>query len=75
MKDELTISLEAEIILKARQYARAHGVSLSSLVEQALTEVMEQPDSAPSFSSRWRGKLQPSRRGGPRYDSLARKYL
>ena len=51
------------------------GASVTARIPGMKTEAMEQPAPEPSFSSRWRGKLQPSNRGGPRYDWLAAKYL
>ena len=33
-------------------------------------------ENTPSFASRWRGKFRPAdRKGDPRYDALAKKYL
>ena len=74
MKQKLTITVDAELIPKAKRYARARGVSLSSLVEQSLKQMTK--GEKPSFSSRWRGKFRPvERKGDPRYDALAKKYL
>ena len=73
MKQQLTITVEADLLAAAKRYARSRGVSLSSLVEQALREMAG--ESASSFTSRWRGKFQPAERGDPRYNALARKYL
>ncbi len=73
MKKKLTITVDAEVLPHAKRYARSRGVSLSSLVEQALRELAgEQP---PSFATRWRGQFQAARRDDLRYDLLARKYL
>lgn len=75
MKQKLTITMDAELLPTVRRYARSRGVSLSSLVEQILREVVE--DNAPSsFASRWRGKFRAAKReNDPRYDTLADKYL
>ncbi|MCY3939207.1 MAG: DUF6364 family protein [Chloroflexi bacterium] len=73
MKQKLTITVDAELIPVAKRYARSQGVSLSSLVEQALREVAG--DGSPSFASRWRGKFRPAERDDPRYYTLAEKYL
>lgn len=73
MKSKLTITVDSELLPRAKQYARARGVSLSSLIESSLREISA--DGAPSFSSRWRGKFKASRRKDSRYDALARKYL
>ena len=74
MKQKFTISVDAELISMVTRYARARGVSLSSLVEQSLREMTR--GETPSFSSRWRGKFRAAQRGNdPRYEALAKKYL
>ena len=73
MKQKLTVTVEAELIPLAKRYARSRGVSLSSLIEQSLREVVR--EMAPAFSSRWRGKFRAAQRDDTRYDALARKYL
>ena len=73
MKQKLTITVEAGLLPAAKRYARARGVSLSSLVEQALRNMAG--ESAPSFSAQWRGQFQAAEHDNPRYDALARKYL
>ena len=74
MKQKLTITVDGDLLPKAKRYARSRGVSLSSLVEQSLREMAREDES--SFTSRWRGKFREAEReGDPRYDSLARKYL
>ena len=73
MKTKLTITVDAELLPKAKRYARSRGVSLSSFIEQALREVAG--EDTPSFASRWRGRFRAAGRQGPRYDALARKYL
>ena len=73
MKTKLTIRVDAELLPKAKRYARSRGVSLSSFVEQALREVAG--EDTPSFASRWRGRFRAAGRQDPRYDALARKYL
>ena len=39
MKKRLTVNVDAEVIPAAKRYARALGVSLSSLVEESLREL------------------------------------
>ena len=73
MKQKLTITVDAELVPIAKRYARSRGVSLSSIIEEALREATE--NQAPSFTSRWRGRFQPAERNAPRYDMLAGKYL
>lgn len=73
MKQKLTITVDAGLLPAAKRYARARGVSLSSLIEQSLREMAG--EDTPSFASRWRGRFQPAERDDPRYDALAKKYL
>ena len=72
-KKKLTITVDAEVLPQAKRYARSRGVSLSSLIEQALRELAG--EQAPSFATRWRGQFQAAGRDDPRYEALARKYL
>ena len=73
MKKKLTITIDAELLPRAKRYARARGVSLSSFIERSLRELTE--EDGPSFSSKWRGRFEAAGRDDPRYDALARKYL
>ena len=73
MKKKLTITVDGELLPRAKQYARSRGVSLSSLVEASLRELAA--EDAASFASRWRGRFQEARRDDGRYEALARKYL
>lgn len=73
MKAKLTVTIEEDLIPRAKDRARAEGVSLSQLIEQALAALVS--EEAPSFSGRWRGRLRPARRTDDRYKALARKYL
>ena len=73
MKKKLTITIDAEVLPKAKRYARSCGVSLSSLIERSLREATE--EDTPTFASRWRGRLKAACRDDLRYDTLAKKYL
>ena len=73
MKKKLTITIDAELLPRAKRYARAHGVSLSSFIERSLRDLTE--EDSPSFSAKWRGRFEAAGRDDPRYDALARKYL
>ena len=83
MKHRLTLTVDGEVILAAKRHARARGVSLSSLVEQGLREVVDEVyhrtffdgEHAPSFAARWRGRLRAADGDDPRHEALARKYL
>ena len=73
MKRKLTITVDSELLPRAKQYARSRGVSLSSLIEASLREITV--DDTPSFASRWRGRFEVAPRDDSRYEALARKYL
>ena len=73
MKQKLTITVDSELVLKAKRYARSRGVSLSSLIEAELHELVS--GEASSFASRWRGAFEPAEREDSRYEALGRKYL
>lgn len=72
MKTKLTITVDREVLPKAKRYARSRGVSLSSLIEGALRE-MADPD-RPSFARKWRGRFVLAERDDERYRALAEKY-
>ena len=73
MKKKLTITVDAQLLPKAKRYARSRGVSLSSLIEEALREIAE--EEAPSFVDRWRGRFEPAGKDDDRFRALAEKYL
>lgn len=72
MKQEVTIALDSALLPEAERYAKAKGISLSSLIEQALRTTVQ--ESTPTFASRWRGKFQAAERDDPRYRTLAQKH-
>ena len=43
---KLTLSVDDHVVLRAKQYAKLRGVSLSKMVEAYLTAVSEPPSSA-----------------------------
>ena len=61
MKQKCTIMVDADLLPKAKRYARSRGLSLSALIEQSLRQ--KAGETAPSFASRWQGR--------PPADSLA----
>ena len=63
MKAKLTVTIDAELVPKAKRYARARGVSLSSVIEDALRELAAGEEA--SFADRWRGRFEPDSREGP----------
>jgi post-segregation antitoxin (ccd killing protein) len=74
MKAKLTVTIDEELIPKAKRYARKRGLSVSELIETSLRAVTEEPEGT-TFSQRWRGKFQPAEREDERYQALAKRYL
>jgi DICT domain-containing protein len=72
MKQKLTLTIEADLIPRAKRFARTRGVSLSSLVEESLRAVAA--DEEPTFVARWRGRFRLAERDDERYRSLSEKY-
>ena len=73
MKTKLTLTIDEELIPRAKEIARSRDVSLSHLVESGLRALVKREER--TFASRWIGKFEPADRDDPRYDSLAEKYL
>ena len=73
MKTKLTVTIDEDLIPKAKEHARARGVSLSALIEGALRGLVIERHR--SFSARWRGRFKAARRKDDRYKALAGKYL
>lgn len=73
MKTKVTLTIDQDLLPKAKHYAQLQGISLSELVENSLRRVTTQQQS--SFSSRWRGKFKSANKTSARYQQLAKKYL
>jgi len=73
MKTKLTVTVDKELLPQAKRFARSRGVSLSSLIEEALRDLSAR--GRPTFSQRWRGAFRPASRHDERYRRLASKYL
>ena len=76
MKKKLTVTVDADVLPLAKRYAKNKGVSLSSLVEQALREMTNEQEL--TFVDKWRGRMKPmgdEEIDSARYEYLSRKYL
>ncbi len=73
LKTKLTVTIDEDLVPRAKRHARSRGLSLSQLIENALRE-MSAGETA-SFSHRWRGKFRPAARADERYRALTKKYL
>ncbi|GMV06814.1 MAG: hypothetical protein AMXMBFR53_30890 [Gemmatimonadota bacterium] len=72
MKTKLTVTVDREVLPRAKRYARARGVSLSALIEDALRSMTAEEEG--SFSQRWRGTLRLTRSDDERFRALLEKY-
>ncbi|WP_419165496.1 DUF6364 family protein [Candidatus Palauibacter sp.] len=73
MKTKLTITMDSDVVRAAKRYAHGRRVSLSSLIEASLKEMVEDED--PCFTERWRGQFRAASHDDPRYKALVRKYV
>lgn len=77
MKTKLTLTIDPRVTHRAKQVAKKNGVSLSSMVEKVLAEAtgLSQTSSPePSFSERWRGKMEITDETSPRAQKWRSKY-
>ena len=58
MKQKLTVTIDEDLVPRAKEKARMEGVSLSQLIEMALRRLTS--EDAPSFSERWTGRFRPA---------------
>jgi hypothetical protein len=73
MKNKLTVTVERELIPKAKAYAKQHGTSLSEIIEETFKRLSDRQRA--SFSDRWRGKFTVARKNEHRFKKLSEKYL
>ena len=74
MKTKFTLTVDRDLLRKAKRYARAHGVPLSELIEASMRQ-LQSDERGPTFASRWRGKFVPAKARDERNEALAKKYL
>lgn len=74
MKTKLTLTIDADLVPRAKAHAAARGVSLSALVEAALRAQADPTQS--SIVDRWVGRFElADRTDDPRFQALVAKYL
>lgn len=73
MKNKLTVTVDKDLIPKAKAYARLHGTSLSEIIEETFKRLSGRKGT--SFSDRWRGKFTVARKNDHRFKKLSEKYL
>lgn len=72
MKTKLTVTVEEDLVPRAKRFARERGVSLSALIEGALLEMTGSDEE--TFSERWRGRMALAKRDDARFRALIEKY-
>jgi hypothetical protein len=72
VKAKLTVTIDEDLIPRAKERARREGLSLSRLIERALRRLTSEDEA--TFSERWRGRFRPAGRRDDRYRALDRKY-
>jgi hypothetical protein len=73
MKNKLTVTVEKDLIPKAKAYAKLHGISLSEIIEETFKKLSARK--GVSFSDKWRGKFTVTRKNECRFKKLSEKYL
>lgn len=72
MKKKLTLTVDEDLIPAAKRHAEERGRSLSSLVEEALREMLGPEHD--TFAERWLGGMELAERDDERYRALLEKY-
>ncbi len=72
MKEKLTLTIERDVIVRAKAFAKREQTSLSQLVERQFSQLGDR-----SFTEKWLGKFKepPADPSDPRLTYLRKKYL
>ena len=73
MKSKLTLTINREIIGKAKIFVRRRGTSISALVEKILAKTIDEKKDP--FVARWTGKFELAEKDEKRYQKLKQRYL
>lgn len=72
MKARLHLSIDREVILSSKVYAKHRGMSLSALVESFLRDAVEAEE--PGFAEKWRGRFHVDDPENARMTYLKKRY-
>ena len=73
IKTKLTVTVDEELLPRAKQVARQRGVSLSNVIEESLKRLTA---TGGDFVGKWRGGFRARKSAAdPRAEFLKRKYL
>ncbi len=73
MKQKINLTLDSNLIIRTKRYARKHGISVSRLIEMLLSDSVT--DETGSFSAKWQGKFKLAEKDEPRMAKLKERYL
>lgn len=71
-KVKLNLTINKNLVPKAKLYASKNGKSVSQLVEELLTQVLE--SKTIGFTNKWLGKLSVNEEQDTRINNLKRRY-
>lgn len=71
MKTKLTVTIDRDLLPRAKRAAKVRGVSLSALIEDALRSTAGAEE---DFVAKWRGAFKLTKRGESRFRYLEEKY-
>jgi hypothetical protein len=72
MKTKLTVTIDEDLLPRAKSAARRRGASLSSIIEKSLRELA---DEELDFVGKWRGEFRAPSSEDPRIRHLMEKYV
>lgn len=72
MKTKLTVTIDRDLLPRAKRAAKVRGVSLSALIEDALRA---SADVEQDFVEKWRGSFKLAKRDDTRFRYVAEKYV
>ena len=71
MKTKLTVTIDRDLLPRAKRRAKREGVSLSRMIEDALRQAS---GSSEDFVAKWRGRFRLTSKNEPRFRYLRAKY-
>lgn len=71
MRTKLTVTIDEDLLPRAKRYAKSRGTSVSRLIEEALRVATGDEQ---DFVEKWRGRFTITARDQPRFRYLKEKY-
>ena len=73
MKQKINLTLDGELITRAKRFARKKGISVSALIESLLSGAVLKDEKR--FSQKWQGKFKLAEKDSARMQKLRDRYL